>query len=181
MEADGRHYLYTARHVVFDETNNDALPKKLFATTLDGESYVIDLSTLEVPDDNHDAVRIELTRPICRELRLADRKPRYGETLFVFGDARGAGVMCADAGKVMAIGPLEFEHDVDTIKGMSGGPVVDRDGNLVGLCEKGRTTTAQKAGVEIKSDSRYLRLRNFATALHNINWRKFSCEATPRQ
>ena len=181
VEADGRHYLYTARHVVFDETNNDALPKKLFATTLDGESYVIDLSTLEVPDDNHDAVRIELTRPICRELRLADREPRYGETLFVFGDARGAGVMCADAGKVMAIGPLEFEHDVDTIKGMSGGPVVDRDGNLVGLCEKGRTTTAQKAGVEIKSDSRYLRLRNFATALHNINWRKFSCEATPRQ
>ena len=89
--------------------------------------------------------------------------------------------MCADAGKVMAIGPLEFEHDVDTIKGMSGGPVVDSNGNLVGLCEKGRTTTAQKEGVEIKSDCRYLRLRNFATALHNINWRKFSCEATPRQ
>lgn len=170
VEADGRHYLYTARHVVFDKKNNDALPKKLYATTLQGENHAIDLSKLEVPDDNHDAVRIELTRPICRELRLANRKPRYGETLFVFGDARGAGVMCADAGKVMAIGPLEFEHDVDTIKGMSGGPVVDRDGNLVGLCEKGRTTTAQKAGVEIKSDSRYLRLRNFATLLHNINW-----------
>ena len=181
VEENGRHYLYTARHVLFDEKNNDALPKKLYATTLQGENHAIDLSKLEVPDDNHDAVRIELTRPICRELRLANRKPRYGETLFVFGDARGAGVMCADAGKVMAIGPLEFEHDVDTIKGMSGGPVVDRDGNLVGLCEKGRTTTAQKAGVEIKSDSRYLRLRNFATALHNINWRKFSCEATPRQ
>ena len=170
VEEDGRHYLYTARHVVFDKKNNDALPKKLYATTLQGENHAIDLSKLEVPDDKHDAVRIELTRPICRELRLADRKPRYGETLFVFGDARGAGVMCADAGKVMAIGPLEFEHDVDTIKGMSGGPVVDRYGNLVGLCEKGRTTMAQKAGVEVKSDSRYLRLRNFATLLHNINW-----------
>ena len=167
---DGRHYLYTARHVVFDKKNNDALPKKLYATTLQGENHAIDLSKLEVPDDNHDAVRIELQKPVCRELRLANRKPRYGETLFVFGDARGAGVMCADAGKVMAIGPLEFEHDVDTIKGMSGGPVVDRYGNLVGLCEKGRTTTAQKAGVEVKSDSRYLRLRNFATLLHNINW-----------
>ena len=170
VEEDGRHYLYTARHVVFDKKNNDALPKKLYATTLQGENHAIDLSKLEVPDDNHGAVRIELQKPVCRELRLADRKPRYGETLFVFGDARGAGVMCADAGKVMAIGPLEFEHDVDTIKGMSGGPVVDRYGNLVGLCEKGRTTTAQKAGVEIKSDSRYLRLRNFATLLHNINW-----------
>ena len=181
IEEDGRHYLYTARHVVFDKTNNNALPNKLYATSLNGENHAIDLSRLEVPDGNHDAVRIELQKPICRELRLANRKPRYGETLFVFGDARGAGVMCADAGKVMAIGPLEFEHDVNTIKGMSGGPVVDRDGNLVGLCEKGRTTTAQKDGVEIKSDSRYLRLRNFATALYNINWRKLTCEVTPRQ
>ena len=181
VEEEGRHYLYTARHVVFDKTDNDALPNKLYATTLQGESHTIDLSKLEVPDGNHDAVRIELQKPVCHELHLANRKPQYGETLFVFGDARGAGVMCADAGKVMAIGPLEFEHDVDTIKGMSGGPVVDSDGNLVGLCEKGRTTMAQKAGVEIKSDSRYLRLRNFATSLHNINWRKFTCEPTPRQ
>lgn len=181
VEEEGRHYLYTARHVVFDKTDYDALPNKLYATTLNGESHPIDLSNLEVPEGNHDAVRIELKKPICHELHLAKQKPRYGETLFVFGDARGAGVMCADAGKVMAIGPLEFEHDVDTIKGMSGGPVVDSNGNLVGLCEKGGTTTAQKEGVEIKSDSRYLRLRNFATALHNINWRKFSCEATPRQ
>ena len=181
VEEDGRHYLYTARHVLFDEKNNDALQNKLYATTLQGESSSIDFSKLEVPDGNYDAVRIELTRPICRELHLANRKPRYGETLFVFGDARGAGVICADAGKVIAIGPLEFEHDVDTIKGMSGGPVVDRDGNLVGLCEKGRTTTAQKAGVEIKSDSRYLRLRNFATSLHNIKWRKFIYKPTTRQ
>lgn len=163
VEEDGRHYLYTARHVVFDKTNNNALPNKLYATSLNGESNTIDFSKLEVPHGNHDTVRIELQKPIGRELRLSNRKPRYGETLFVFGDARSAGVICADAGKVIAIGPLEFEHDVDTIKGMSGGPVVDRDGNIVGLCEKGRTTTAQNAGVEIKSDSRYLLLRNFAT------------------
>jgi len=181
VEEDGRHYLYTARHVVFDRKNDYALPKKLYATTLNGDSHAIDLSKLEVPDGNHDAVRIELPEPICRELHLANRKPRYGETLFVFGDARGVGVMCADAGKVMAVGPLEFEHDVDTIKGMSGGPVVNRDGDLAGLCEKGRTTAAQKGGVEIKSDSRYLRLRNFATVLRNINWRKFTPEAAPHQ
>lgn len=89
--------------------------------------------------------------------------------------------MCARTGTVIALGPLEFEHDVDTIKGMSGGPVVDRYGNLVGLCEKGRTTTAQNAGVEIKSDSRYLQLRNFATSLHNIKWRKFIYKPTTRQ
>ena len=181
VKEDGRHYLYTARHVVFDKTNNGALPKKLYATTLQGENNTIDLSKLEVPDGNHDAARIELEKPICRELYLANRKPRYGETLFVFGDARGAGVMCADAGKVLAIGPLEFEHDVDTIKGMSGGPVVDWDGNVVGLCEKGRTTTAQKGGIEIKSDSRYLRLRNFATVLYNINWERFSPEERLRR
>ena len=121
IEEDGWHYLYTARHIIFDKTNNGALPKKLYATTLQGESHTIDLSKLEVPDGNHDVVRIELQQPVCRELHLANLKPRYDETLSVFGATRGAGVMCADAGKVMAIGPLEFEHDVDTIKGMSRG------------------------------------------------------------
>jgi hypothetical protein len=170
VEEDGRHYLYTARHVVFDETNNDALPEKLFATTLDGESYVIDLSTLEVPDDNHDAVRIELPQPICRELHLARRSPKYGDRIFVFGDAGGAGVMCAEAGTVIALGPLEFEHTADSIGGMSGGPVVDSDGDVIGLCQKGRKTTAHKNGIAVESDSRYLRLRNFAALLHGIVW-----------
>ena len=43
---NGRHYLYTARHVVFDKKNNDALPKMLYATTLQCENHAIDLSTL---------------------------------------------------------------------------------------------------------------------------------------
>lgn len=70
-----------------------------------------------MPDDNHDAVRIELQKPVCRKLHLANRKPRYGETLFVFGDSRDAGAMCAEGGKVMAIGTLEFEQDFDKSTG----------------------------------------------------------------
>lgn len=170
VEEDGRHYLYTARHVVFDKKNNDALPKKLYATTLQGENHAIDLSKLEVPDDNHDAVRIELPQPICRELHLARRSPKYGDRIFVFGDAGGAGVMCAEAGTVIAIGPMEFEHTADIARGMSGGPVVNSDCRLVGLCQKGRKLTARKNGVELPSDSRFLKTRRFATTLHNINW-----------
>ena len=80
--------------------------------------------------------------------------------------------MCAEAGKVIAIGPLEFEHTADIARGMSGGPVVDTDCRLVGLCEKGRKTTARQNGVELPIDSRYLRNRRFATILHNIKWRR---------
>lgn len=170
VEEDGRHYLYTARHVVFDKKNGDALPKKLYATTLAGESHAIDLSRLEVPHGNYDAVRIELPGPICRELRLAKCPPRYGDRIFVFGDAGGAGVMCVEEGTVIALGPLEFEHTADSIGGMSGGPVVDSDGDVVGLCQKGRKTTAHKNGIAVESDSRYLRLRNFAALLHGIVW-----------
>ncbi len=171
VEEGGRHYLYTARHVVFDKNKGDALPRKLYATTLKGESHMMDLSRLEVPHGNHDAVRIELPEPICRELRLAKCPPRYGERIFVFGDAGGAGVMCVEAGYVVALGPLEFEHTADTIGGMSGGPVVDSCGDVVGLCQKGRKTTARANGIAVESDSRYLRLRNFAALLHGIAWR----------
>ena len=173
VEGNGLHYIYTAKHILFDKANGNALPKRLYATTLQGESFDIDLLNIETPQSNHDAVRIELSSPICRELHLSNRSPRYGERLFFFGDAKGVGVMCAEIGTVVAVGPLEFEHTADIIIGMSGGPVVDADGRLVGLCEKGRIATAHKNGVEIKSDSRYLKVRKFAVPLHNVEWQTF--------
>lgn len=131
VEESGRHYIYTARHILFDKANGNALPKRLYATTLQGESFDIDLLNIETPQSNHDTVRIELSRPICRELHLANRSPRYGERLFFFGDAKGVGVMRAEVGTVVAVGPLELEHTADIITGMSGGPVVDADGRVV--------------------------------------------------
>ena len=103
---DGRHFIYTARHVLFDKENGGALPTRLYATRMTGESVEIDFSDVEVPELNHDAVRIVIPKPICPELHLADHPPRYGERLYFFVDAGGAGVMCAEAGTVVAIGPL---------------------------------------------------------------------------
>ena len=169
---DGRHFIYTARHVLFDKENGGALPTRLYATLMTGESVEIELSNIETPELNHDAVRIVIPKPICPELRLADHSPQYGDRLFFFGDANGAGVMCAEAGAVIALGPLEFEHTGDIMRGMSGGPVVDADCHLVGLCAKGRKMTAHKNGVELPSYSRFLKTRRFATTLHNIKWHK---------
>ncbi|MGN0855423.1 MAG: trypsin-like peptidase domain-containing protein, partial [Kiritimatiellia bacterium] len=149
-----------------------ARPTRLYATLMTGENVEIDFSTIEVPELNHDAVRIAIPKPICPGLHLADHPPRYGEALFFFGDANGAGVMCAEVGTVIALGPLEFEHTADIMRGMSGGPVVDADCRLVGLCEKGRKTTARKNGVELPGDSRFLKTRRFATTLHNVTWRR---------
>ena len=167
---DGRHFIYSARHVLFDKENGGALPTRLYATLMTGASVEVELSNIEVPELNHDAVRIVIPKPICPELHLADHSPRYCERLYFFGDAGGAGVVCAEVGMVVAIGPLEFEHTADIVRGMSGGPVVDADCRLVGLCEKGRKTTARKNGVELPADSRFLKTRRFATTLHNIKW-----------
>jgi len=78
--------------------------------------------------------------------------------------------MCAEAGTVIAIGPLEFEHAADIVRGMSGGPIVDADCRLAGLCQKGRKLTARKNGVELPNDSRFVKTRRFTMTLHNINW-----------
>ena len=167
---DGRHFIYTAKHVLFDKEDGGSLPTRFYATPLSGESVEIDLEDIETPTLNHDAARIAISEPICPELRLADRLPRYGDRLYFFGDAGGAGVMCASMGEVIAIGPLEFEHTGDIMRGMSGGPVVDEDCRLVGLCQKGRKEPPSKKGVELSSDSRYLKTRRFAASLHNIKW-----------
>ena len=171
-EEGGRHFIYTAKHVLFDKENGGALPTRLYAMRITGETIEINLSDIEVSELSHDAVRIAVSSPVCPELRLANHPPRYGEQLFFFGDANGAGVMCAEAGKVVAVGPLEFEHTADIMRGMSGGPVVDSECRLVGLCQKGRQTTARKNGVELQGDSRYLKLRRFGVILDNIKWRK---------
>ena len=52
--------------------------------------------------------------------------------------------------------------------------VVDLGGDVVGLCQKGRKTTARKNGIAVESDSRCLRLRNFAALLHGIEWNRWN-------
>ena len=114
--------------------------------------------------------RVILEKPICDELLLSNRVPRFGERLSFFGDAAGVGVMNVESGTVVAIGPLEFEHTADIFRGMSGGPVVDSKCNVIGLCEKGRKMSAHKNGMELKDESKYLQVRKFGVVLSNIKW-----------
>lgn len=169
VEDDGTNYLYTAKHNVFDEDGKP--PSKLYATTMKGESWTLDLSAVEMPKGNHDVVRIRLKNQIGESLKLAKREPAYQERLYFFGDAFGAGVMNAEVGDVVAVGPLEFEHTADIVKGMSGGPIVDADGRVVGVCQKGRKRTAQQNGKTLPDDSKYLRVRKFGANLGGVEWR----------
>ena len=41
---DGRHFIYTAKHVLFDKENDGALPTRLYATRMSGKSVEVDLS-----------------------------------------------------------------------------------------------------------------------------------------
>lgn len=173
VEESGTNYLYTAQHVVLNK--NGKLPAALYATNKDGESWRIDLASLEVPHGNHDAARIALDSQIAKPLRIAHRSPAYDESLFFFGDAFGAGVMNAEVGTVVGIGPIEFEHTADIVKGMSGGPIVDAEGVVVGICQKGRKTTAHKNGEALPTDdSKYLKVRKFAVNLGTVKWQRYS-------
>ena len=169
---NGTNYVYTARHVVIDGCGN--LPDRLYATDVEGRSSELDLNALEVPIGNHDVARFKIKEPITHGLRLSHRTPVYQETLYFFGDAFGAGVINAEVGKVVGIGPLEFEHTADIVKGMSGGPVVDADGLVVGVCQKGRKQTAHQNGVTLPDDSKHLRVRKFGANLSKIRWKTFA-------
>lgn len=169
VEDGGTNYLYTARHVVFDGDGRP--PTRLYATNMKGESRELDLSAVEVPSGNHDVARIRLKSRIGEGLRLARREPSYQERLYFFGDAFGAGMMNAEVGEVVAVGPLEFEHAADIVNGMSGGPIVDADGRVVGVCQKGRKRTAKQNGRTLPDDSKYLRVRKFGANLGTAAWR----------
>lgn len=166
---NGTNYLYTARHIYFDKDGNK--PNGLYVTTMDGASSHVNLTSLEESSLNHDIVRIVVSNNVCEGLSLATTPLHYGDTIYCFGNAFGAGVMNMEEGTVLAVGPLEFEHTAEVVKGMSGGPIVNDRGEVVGLCQKGRRMTAKEAGTILCEGTKYIgRLRNFGANGNTVLW-----------
>lgn len=166
---NGTNYLYTARHIYFDKDGNK--PSGLYITTMDGVSSPVTLTSLEESKLNHDIVRFVVSNNDCVGLSLATTPLHYGDTIYCFGNAFGAGVMNMEEGRVLAVGPLEFEHTAEVVKGMSGGPIVNERGEVVGLCQKGRRMTAKEAGTILCDGTKYIgRLRNFGANGNTVLW-----------
>ena len=151
----GRKCLYTCEHCLTDT-------KMAKAKLADGSS--IELGDMEIAV-GRDLVRFVLPRKY-EGLELADdSEVSVNDAIIAFGDTLGEGVMTANEGRILAYGVDKLEVDAGVLQGNSGGPVVTRQGKVVGVVSCGSVLHD-----EYTKGTRYDKTRRFAERVSNAKW-----------
>jgi len=83
-----------------------------------------------------DLVRFELPESEMRDLEALNvnvSEPSINMPIIVYGNSDGDNVMTELKGKIVGVGPSDIEVDADIVPGNSGSPIIDRQGNVMGV------------------------------------------------
>ena len=164
VKLDGKVWLVTNEHVL-----RGGAP---FSATLpDGRSLKFS-PTIEVAE-NRDLVRL-LVIGECEALEWFPEPAKKNQRIYSYGNSDGLGVLVTDdascVGKVVGIGSDQIEVDVKSIKGNSGGPILDSKGRVLAV-----TTWAYRKidpGDWLKKGTRFQDVRRFCVRLNGVEWKK---------
>jgi hypothetical protein len=159
VEMDGGQYIITNLHLV-----NSV--KTWEFTLSDGSKIPLD-SSMEVAR-NKDLVRFELpSYADMPALRLAESSIGFGEKITAYGDSQGKGAITKTWGTILGTGPEVIEVSAGIVSGNSGGPVVNKQGKVVGIS----TFLTRRKLSWVNANTRYSRTRRLALRLDcNIDW-----------
>lgn len=156
-------YFYTNEHVVRGSNK----PKVL---GIDGEE--ISLGDFEL------AKGMDLVRFVVKDrvdaLEVNHQGTDLNMPVTVFGNSDGVGVVTAQSGKILGIGPSMIEVSAEFVQGNSGSPVLTMDGQVVGIATFAIDATEKENWV--KKDTRFNGVRRFALRIDNVNWKKMDWE-----
>ena len=155
VSIQGRKYLYTCEHCLTDT-------KMAKAKLADGSS--IELGDMEIAE-GRDLVRFVLPRKYDGLELADDSEVSVNDVIVAFGDTLGEGVMTANEGRILAYGVDKLEVDAGVLQGNSGGPVVTRQGKVVGVVSCGSVLHD-----EYTKGTRYDKTRRFAERVSNAKW-----------
>ena len=164
VKLDGKVWLVTNEHVLRGGAS--------FSATLpDGRALKFS-PTIEVAE-NRDLVRL-LVIGECEALEWFPDPPKKDQRIYSYGNSDGLGVLVTDdascVGKVVGIGSDRIEVDVKSIKGNSGGPILDSKGRVLAV-----TTWACREtdpGDWLKKGTRFEDVRRFCVRLNGVEWKK---------
>ncbi len=166
----GRVYLITNQHVI-----EGCQKEELKIVTLRGRE--IRGLELEV-SPTQDLARVAVVAPAGLPVRY---DIAHEADVVAYGNSQGGGVATSSAGKVVGVAHDILEVTAEIVRGNSGGPVIDKDGFVVGVAS---FVTAERKDPDdwVTSGTRYENPRRFAIRLRDnlewkpVDWRDYATE-----
>lgn len=161
-------YIYTNRHVVIDAESEEVC-SFIRAEFIDGTYYNLSPSNARFAADGRDVARFRVSDADWRALTFGNYAPSVNQSVHVYGNSLGRGVITEAKGCVMGVGSQNIEHNADTVQGNSGSPIMDVNLRVIGIdtysiSEKPNERT-------VLSDSRYVwKVRKFGVRLNGTHW-----------
>lgn len=120
--------------------------------------------TMEMARDGRDLVRFRMA-PKLGGLRRAEAL-RIGEAVYALGNSGGLNVLTPLPGQMIGVGPREIEVTSPFIPGNSGGPILNRNNEVLGVA----TYVASRKGEWWAQGTRFAQVRRVATRIDGVEW-----------
>lgn len=161
VEMDGATWLMTNEHVVSGQG-------RIKASTLSGKR-IIPTDRVDIAI-NRDLIRYKIEGGY-KALKWRSSELAMNEPVWVFGNSDGSGVVTSISGYIIGLGPDKIEVSARFVSGNSGSPVVDKNGDVVGVAtfaeSKRNYTDWAKVG------TRFNEVRRFAETIGGVEWEPF--------
>lgn len=157
VRMDDDYWLMSNEHVIGKSSCS-------FAELLTGEKIAL---TNEVQfAKSKDIVRFKLDK-VYPALSWRATAPKMNESLWVFGNSKGSDVLTNLRGEVVGIGRGKIEISAHIVSGNSGSPVVDKNGDVIGIA----TYATQESSEDwVSRGTRFSDVRRFALTLDDVEW-----------
>ncbi len=152
----GEVHLMTNAHVVRGAD-------KITVMRADGR-HLATTDAMEMAKDGRDLVRFRMARELGG-LRRAEAL-RIGEAVYALGNSGGLNVLTPLPGQMIGVGPREIEVTSPFIPGNSGGPILNRRNEVLGVA----TYVASRKGEWWAQGTRFARVRRVATRIDGVEW-----------
>jgi hypothetical protein len=152
----GEVHLMTNAHVVRGAD-------KISVMRADGR-HLATTERMEMAKDGRDLVRFPMVAELGG-LRRAESL-RIGEAVYALGNSGGLNVLTPLSGQMIGIGPKEIEVTSPFIPGNSGGPILNRRNEVLGVA----TYVASRSGEWWARGTRFAQVRRVATRIDGVEW-----------